>query len=58
MTRLFILALLTMPLKAWALWRAARDDKKGWFIGICLFNTFGILEVIYIFFVSEATKKK
>lgn len=35
--------------KAVALWKAARNNQLGWFVVICIVNTAGILEIIYIF---------
>lgn len=43
--------------KGFALWISAREGKKRWFIPILIFNTLGILEIIYIFFFSKAGKK-
>jgi hypothetical protein len=34
--------------KSLALWRAARKGHKGWFVVLMLFNTAGILPIIYI----------
>jgi hypothetical protein len=31
-----------------ALWRAARNNQKGWFIAIGILNTLGILPIIYL----------
>lgn len=39
--------------KGYALWRAAGLRQKYWFIALLILNTFGILEIIYIFFVSR-----
>lgn len=36
--------------KAIALWHAARNDQRGWYIAMIVINTAGILEIIYIFF--------
>jgi len=44
--------------KGWALWRAAKNDSKGWFIILLILNTAGILDIIYIFVVSKKTAKK
>lgn len=41
--------------KGWALWRAAKNNQKYWFIAILLVNTLGILEIIYL---QWFTKKK
>lgn len=35
--------------KGWALWRAAKNDSKVWFIVLLILNTLGILEILYIF---------
>lgn len=35
--------------KAIALWKAARNRALAWYIVLCIFNTVGILEIIYIF---------
>ncbi|KKR48766.1 MAG: Membrane protein [Candidatus Magasanikbacteria bacterium GW2011_GWC2_40_17] len=38
--------------KAWALWLAARKGQKIWFGALLIFNTVGILEIVYIFLFS------
>jgi hypothetical protein len=35
--------------KGLALWYAAKRDEKRWFVFILVLNTFGILEIIYLF---------
>jgi hypothetical protein len=35
--------------KGLALWKAAKNDSKVWFIILLLINTLGILEIIYVF---------
>lgn len=42
----------------WALWKAAREGSKVWFILLLLVHTVGILDIIYIFFISKKTAKK
>lgn len=37
-----------LVLKGFALWRAARNGHKGWFIAMLVVNLMGILEVIYL----------
>jgi hypothetical protein len=39
--------------KGVALWKAARNEHKWWFIPLLVINTVGILEIIYIFLFSE-----
>ncbi len=46
----FIIALV---LKGWALWVAARKGQRKWFVALLLVNTFGILELLYIFHFSK-----
>ena len=53
---IFFLALLTLPVKAIALWQAARLSQKGWFIALFITNTFAILDFIYIFFIARNYK--
>ncbi len=39
--------------KGIALWKAGRNGHLVWFICILIFNTLGILPIIYIFFFSQ-----
>lgn len=39
--------------KGMALWKASRLSHKHWFIILLIANTFGILDIIYIYFVSR-----
>lgn len=34
--------------KALALWRAGRNDQKGWFIVLLIINSVGILPIFYL----------
>ena len=36
--------------KAMALWKAARNNQRGWFVAILLINSLGILPILYIQF--------
>jgi hypothetical protein len=47
-----------LPWEAVALWRAARNGHKAWFIVLFLTNTLAILEIIYIFGFSKKGNKK
>lgn len=51
---------LMIPLLVWslvwkgmALWKAAREDSRGWFIALLLINTLGILDILYIYVFSK-----
>lgn len=46
---LFLLIIWSGVWKAIALWRAARNNHLGWFVALCVVNTLGILEILYIF---------
>lgn len=46
---LFLLLVWVGVWKAIALWKAARNNHLGWFIALCLINTLGLLEILYIF---------
>lgn len=48
-----IVVLWSIPWKGVALWKAARLSHKKWFIILLIANTFGILEIVYIFFVAR-----
>jgi len=57
-TAMFILAISlavawSMAWKGVALWRAGRNAHLAWFICIFIFNTLGILEIVYIFAFSR-----
>lgn len=40
-------------LKGFALWRAARNNQKGWFIMLIILNTAGILPLFYLFGITK-----
>lgn len=56
--------LIIFPLFIWitawkgmALWKAARNSHKKWFVVLLVLNTLGILEMIYIFVLSKRKQK-
>jgi hypothetical protein len=55
---LSIVAVWILVWKGIALWMAARNDSKIWFIIMVVLNTFGILEIIYIFAVGRRKKHR
>jgi len=46
---IFLLVVWTLPWKGVALWKAAKNSQKVWFIALLVINTLAILEIIYIF---------
>ncbi len=54
---MFLLVLLDTGLKGWAMWRAARMEKKSWFIALLIINSMGILPLIFLFMTRDEYAK-
>jgi Family of unknown function (DUF5652) len=39
--------------KGFALWRAAKNESRIWFVVLLVINTLGILEILYLFVFSK-----
>jgi len=51
---LFLLFIVWVVLwKGFALWKSARKNQKYWFVAILIFNTAGILEILYLFVLKD-----
>lgn len=50
---LYILFFWSLLWKGIALWRASRQSQRNWFIALLIVNTFGIAEIVYLFFFSK-----
>ncbi len=50
---IWVILFWVLPWKGVALWKAAKNSHKKWFIVILILNTFAILEIIYIFYFSK-----
>lgn len=50
---LFLILMWTMFWKGYSLWIASKNNQKIWFVALLVFNTVGILEIIYIFFIAK-----
>ena len=50
---LLVFLLWSTVWKLLGLWKSARKGSVIWFIALAIFNTFGILEILYIFWFSE-----
>lgn len=57
--QLWYLALFAWVLiwKGLALWKAAHENQKWWFIGLLVVNTLGVLEILYIYVFSPKPVK-
>jgi len=54
--RTVILALWVLAWKGYALWRAAKNDQKYWYIAMLVINLLGILEIVYLLFFQKEGK--
>lgn len=56
----FLLIAWSLFWKGMALWKAARQGHKNWFIALLILSTVGILEIIYlaVFTKKEESAKK
>jgi hypothetical protein len=53
-----LLVMVTLWDAVWkliALWKSARHDQLGWFICLAIFNTAGILPILYILCFQKKT---
>ncbi len=55
---LAILVFWVLPWKGYALWIAAENRSKWWFIILLVVNTFAILDIIFIFYIAKKTTKE
>ena len=44
--------------KAIGMWKSARNNQLAWFVCILLFNTAGILPIVYLAWFQKRSKKK
>jgi Family of unknown function (DUF5652) len=51
-----ILVLWELIWKRKALWKAARESQKYWFIAMLILNTAGISPILYIFIFKKGRK--
>lgn len=54
----FALVVAVIALKGYALWHAAQRKETKWFIAMLLINTFGLLELYYLYAVVGKWKKE
>jgi uncharacterized membrane protein len=54
---LIISIIWVLPWKGYALWTASRNRHKGWFVALLIINTFGILDIFYLFYVAKKKTK-
>lgn len=49
----WLLVIWSIIWKGIALWKAARNTDKTWYIVLLILNTLGILEILYIYVFSK-----
>lgn len=57
-TLFVLLAIWSIIWKGIALWKAARNGSKAWYVVMLIVNTMGILEIVYIFFFSRKKQQQ
>lgn len=60
---LFIVAIVLLALwdgvwKVIAMWKSARNNQLAWFICLAIFNTAGILPILYILLFQNTTTQE
>ena len=50
---IWLVILWILPWMGVALWKAARNNHKKWFIALLVINSMAILEILYIFVFSK-----
>ncbi|PIT91798.1 hypothetical protein COU12_01100 [Candidatus Jorgensenbacteria bacterium CG10_big_fil_rev_8_21_14_0_10_54_38] len=50
---IWLAILWSLPWKGMALWKSAKRGKVWWFIALFLINTVGLLDMVYLFIISE-----
>ena len=53
-----IIGIWSLVWKGFSLWKAAGKKSIPWFIALLIFNTVGILDILYIFVFSKINFKK
>ena len=48
-----LLLIWSLVWKGMALWKAARNDQRYWFVALLIINTGGILEILYLFIFAK-----
>lgn len=51
--KIFLVLAWSLVWKGWALWRGSKNGQKYWFIALLVFNTVGMLEIVYLTFFQK-----
>ena len=55
---LLVLGVWTLIWKGIALWQSSQHNQRNWFIALLIVNTFGILEIVYLFYFQRKKVNK
>lgn len=55
---IIVVAIWTIFWKGAALWHAARKNNQKWFYILLIFNSLGILEIIYLYGIAKVKTNK
>ncbi len=50
---IIVISIWSLVWKGFALWKAAKNDDKVWYVVLLILNTIGILEILYIYVFSK-----
>jgi len=53
-----VVSIWSLIWKGIALWKSAKNNQRNWFLAILIINSFGILEIIYIFYLAKKKTEK
>lgn len=53
-----VLVVWSLIWKGLALWHASRKGQPWWFVALLVINTFGLLEIVYLFAVLKIKPSK
>ena len=54
---LLVMSVIDVIFRGWAMWRAARMEKKSWFIALLVINSMAILPVIFLLVTNDTYSK-
>ncbi len=55
---LVLIVVWVLPWKVYSVWVAAKRGDKKWFAALLILNTFAILDIFYIFYITKKTWKE
>ena len=54
---LLVVSAIDVIFRGWAMWRAARMEKKSWFIALLIINSMAILPIIFLLLTNNEYEK-